>query len=485
MRKQVLLPTFCLLLLFTLSNGCVFAQNQGQKNEIIQKIPAYFMNGEIDVVKHRMKNNLHLFSLHFTNSGTGFQSKRKKSPSTTYYIATDIAGSYKWSLKFHTSNQSYIQCLPNDIIDTDDLTIFKIYAKNNESIYINDKVVNPKNETNLLVFVNKVGAITQIVKFTSASLHPEFGLVVSQANSNNDFACLVENRYSLTIDGVTDETENGIYLLKFSKDVATKKYTIQKKKIIGKLMEDTDKRNNSLAGLQLYLSNNDVSNLYSTIHNNYVKINNYTNFISVKVRDTLEKRYEKNRTIDGAGNLFCFDKSLSLIKYYSYGGKIRGLTEDTSSNLVILNSTPRFHYIAGKKTVANHSLIFSLENNPIKFNRYDSLAYELDFLRSVDNYQTSNMVTYIRYVYDSQLLKHYKILRRYTNEKLDDVISMEEPLIDSRAVISKDGKYIHCMNFSAKMKSKNKKTFPHFSENTILIQHEDLFKIEKNKVAKE
>lgn len=448
-------------------------ESSSKHREIPQNIPTLYKKGTLDVVKHRMKNNLHLFSSHFSTSAK---------QTHTYYLTTNEQGKFQWALKLRMSNNLPIFCSQNDIIDTEKETILVLSIPKGVILYVNDKAINSQKETNVLLIVNNKGKIQQNIKFTSQSFNPEFGLVVSQSNSINNFVCLVEKRNSLLLDNKLFGEKDGLYLLRFSKEKSSGLYVVDKQNKIGSLLVDNQKHNNSLVGIRLYLSNSNHTMLYSNIPNKFVTIESTNGLTSLHENVFPNKKYPKEVEKKFLIVLmYWYNSSFRLLGANLVPGTINGLTENKESNFIVLNIPT----IIKKKDSLYTELKNSVINNVKLIEPFrillDSVSYTMDFLRSQDNYQTNKLVTYIRYVYDSQLLKHYKILRRYSNEKLEDVISMEEPLIDSKSVISKNGKYIHTMVAVPKKSQKSNDVF--FKEYTILIKHEDMFKIEKNKVA--
>jgi len=469
---SIILRLLSVFLFFVFCCDVSAKEKTTKHKEILQNIPTKFNNATVEVIKPRMKNNLHLFSSHITSAKQTY----------SYYLTTNEQGKFQWALKFRMSNNSLISCLQNDIIDTKNETIFALSIPKDEKLFVNDKVINTHNETNILLVVNNKGTVVQSIKFTTQSFYPEFGLVVSQANKMNNFVCLVEKRNSLLIDNKPFGEKDGLYLVRISKGNNSHQYSIADQNNIGFIKTDTTFQNQSLAGIHLYLGNDNQAFLYSNFPNSAVSIQTPSGYIPLYNkffnRYFLPKDIRRNyRKV----HVFIFNDKLLCRDYWYFVGSLLGIVESADSNLILLQGISYFRkndsIIIEKKNSLVQMLNYSLQT----LDKLDSVSYNMDFLRSQDNYQTSNLITFVRYVYDSQLLKHYKILRRYSNRKLEDVISMEEPLIDSKSVISKDGKYIHSM--VAVPKNASKKSPMVFKEYTILIKHEDMFKIEKNKVA--
>lgn len=468
---SIILRVLSVFLLFLICSNASAKETTTKHKEILQNIPTKYNNGTLDVVKHRMKNNLHLFSSHFTSAKQTY----------TYFITTNEQGKFQWALKLRMSDNTPIVCSQNDIIDTEFETIFALSIPKGEKLFVNDKVINTQNETNILLIVNKKGSIFQTIKFTSQTFNPEFGLVVSQVNKMNNFVCLVEKRNSLLIDDKTFGEKDGLYLIRFSQGASNGLYTVEERNNIGFIRTDSSIQHQSLAGIQLYIAHDNQAFLYSNYPNSGVTIHTTSGYIPLYNKffnrylmpNDIRKNYRKV-------HVFLFNQLLDCMSYWYFSGSLQGIVEN-DSQINLLNVISYFRKKDSLLTEIHNSMVLKLDVQKERLRKIDSLTYSMDFLRSQDNYQTSNLITYVRYVYDSQLLKHYKILRRYSNEKLEDVVSMEEPIIDSRSVISKDGKYIHCM---VPITNKSNKTSEfQFKEVTILIKNEDMFKIEKNKAA--
>ncbi|MBL8004056.1 MAG: hypothetical protein JNL36_03065 [Candidatus Kapabacteria bacterium] len=469
---SIILRLLSVFLLFVFLCDVSAKEKTIKHKETLQIIPSKYNIATLGVVKHRMKNNLHMFSSHFTS----------KKQSYSYYLTTNEQGKFQWALKFRMSNNSLITCSQNDIIDTENETIFSLSIPKGEKLFVNDSILNTQNETNILLFVNSKGEIIQSIKFNSQSIKPEFGLVVSQANSIDNFVCLVEKRNSLFVNNQLFGEKDGLYLVRFSKDKLSGLYKLSGQNNIGFIRTDTSFQNQSLAGIQLFNANDNQAFLYSNYPNSGVIIHTTSGYVPLYNKffnryllpNDIRKNYRKL-------HVFLYNNQLDCRGYWYFAGSLKEIVENENSNFILLQGISYFRKKDSLLKESKNSLVQRINLQEHTFDKVDSVAYNMDFLRSQDNYQTSNLITFVRYVYDSQLLKHYKILRRYSNRKLEDVISMEEPLIDSKSVISKDGKYIHSM--VAQPKNASKKSPMVFKEYTILIKHEDMFKTEKNKVA--